>query len=162
MDKKKDGDDFIYTFKITPLPYQNVDITYFIKFTSKKDWIENEKDNTIALKESKSYIEEFTKYELKDDKIVREYKIKKIDYRYVQVIAMVNSKGNYEYVGYGSIYVKDQIWWKILLIVLAAIIVAVVVIYLIRMYLKWKKDINRQLEGLEGTMVSRYTEASVD
>ena len=162
LDKKKDGDDFIYTFKITPLPYQNVDITYFIKFTSKKDWIENEKDNSIALKESKSYVEEFTKYDLKDDKIVREYKIKKIDYRYVQVIAMVKSKGNYEYVGYGSIYVKDQIWWKILLIVLAAIIVAVVVIYLIRMYLKWKKDINRQLEGLEGTMVSRYTEASVD
>ena len=162
LDKNSDGDDYVYTFKITPLSFQNVDITYFIKLTSKEDWIENENDTSIALKESKSYVEEFTQYDIKDGKIVREYKIPEIDYRYVQVIAMINSKGNYEFIGYGSIYEKDEIWWKILLIVLAAIIVAVIVIYLIRMYLKWKRDIGRQMEGLEGTMVSRYTETSVD
>ena len=87
--------------------------------------------------------------------------MKEIDYRYVQIIAMVNDKGNYEYVGYGSIYIKDAIWWKILLIVLAVAIVVIVVIFTIRYYLKRKRDIGRQLEGLEGTMVSRYTEASI-
>ena len=74
---------------------------------------------------------------------------------------MIKSKDNYEYIGYGSIYEKDEIWWKILLIVLAAVIVAVVLIYLIRLYLKRKRDIGRQMNLLDGTMVSRYTETSV-
>ena len=161
LEKKEDGDNYVYTFKLTPLSYPDTSTTYFIKFVAKTDYIEEEKDNSIALKESKSYIEEFTSSETKDDKIVKEYTISEIDYRYVQVIAMIYSKGNYEFVGYGSYYEKDAIWWKILLIVLAAVIVGVVVFYVIRLYLIRKRDIGRQLEGLEGTMVSRYTEASV-
>ena len=161
LDKKEDGDNYVYTFKLTPLSYPDTEITYFIKFVAKSDCIENENDNSIALKESKSYVEEFTNFEKEDDKIVKKYTIPEIDYRYVQVIAMVKSKDNYEFVGYGSYYQKDAIWWKILLIVLAVIIVAVVVIYLIRIYLKRKRDIGRQLAGIEeGPMVSRVTEHS--
>ena len=162
IDKKKDGDNYIYTFKISPLSFPDTQITYFIKLVSKNDYIENEKDSSIALKESHSYVEELKNYEIKDDKIIREYNIKEIDYRYVQVIAMVKSKDIFEIVGYGSVYEKDAIWWKILLIVLAAVIVFVVVFYLIRLYLKRKRDIGRQMNLLdEGTMVSRYTETSV-
>ena len=161
LDTKEDGDDYVYTFKITPLSYSDIDIKYFIKFTPKSNWIDGEKDNTISLKESASYVDELKELNIVDDKIVKEYKMKEIDYRYVQIIAMVNDKGNYEYVGYGSIYIKDAIWWKILLIVLAVAIVVIVVIFTIRYYLKRKRDIGRQLEGLEGTMVSRYTEASI-
>ena len=161
LDKKEDGDNYVYTFKITPLSYQDTTISYFVKFVAKNDYIAEEKDNSIALKESKSYVDEFTNYEKKDDKIVKVYTIKEIDYRYVQVIAMINSKGNYDFVGYGSYYEKDAIWWKILLIVLAAVIVGVVVFYVIRLYYLRKRDIGRQLDALEGTMVSRYTEASV-
>ena len=161
LDKKEDGDNYVYTFKITPLTYPDTTISYFVKFVAKNDYIAEEKDNSIALKESKSYVDEFTNPEIKDDKIVKVYTIKEIDYRYVQVIAMINSKGNYDFVGYGSYYEKDAIWWKILLIVLAAVIVGVVVFYVIRLYYLRKRDIGRQLDALEGTMVSRYTEASV-
>lgn len=144
------------------MSFPDTQITYFIKMVSKNDYIENEKDSSIALKESHSYVEELKNYEIKNDKIIREYNIKEIDYRYVQVIAIVQSKDNYEIVGYGSVYEKDAIWWKILLIVLAAVIVFVVVFYLIRLYLKRKRDIGRQMNLLdEGTMVSRYTETSV-
>jgi hypothetical protein len=161
LDKKEDGDNYVYTFKITPLTYPDTTISYFVKFVAKNDYIAEEKDNSIALKESKSYVDEFTNYEKKDDKIVKVYTIKEIDYRYVQVIAMIYSNGNYDFVGYGSYYEKDAIWWKILLIVLAAVIVGVVVFYVIRLYYLRKRDIGRQLDALEGTMVSRYTEASV-
>ena len=102
-----------------------------------------------------------TDYETKDGKLVKEYKIKEIDYRYVQVIAMVNADGNYTIVGYGSIYVKDAIWWKILLIVLASLIVLGVLVYLLRLYIKRKRDIGRNMQGLEGPMVSRFTQSSV-
>ena len=162
LDKKKDGDNYVYNFKLTPLSYPNTEITYFIKFVAKSDWIENEKDNSIALKESKSYVEEFTNYKIESEKIVKKYTIKEIDYRYVQVIAMVKSKDNYEFVGYGSYYEKDAIWWKILLIILAAVIVGVVIFYSIRFYLKRKRDIGRQMAGIEeGPMISKITEHSV-
>ena len=162
LDKKEDGDDYVYTFTITPLPYQNVDIKYFIKITPKESYIEDEKDNSIALKESNSFIDELTDIKIEDDKIVKEYKISEIDYRYVQVIAMVNNKGNYEFVGYGSIFEKDAIWWKILLIVLAVAIVVFVLVYFLRLYYLRKRDIGRQLDQIEGTMVSRFTESSVE
>ena len=162
LDKKEDGDDYVYTFTITPLSYQNVDIKYFIKFTPKTSYIEDEKDNSIALKESNSYIDELTDLKIEDDKIIKDYKISEIDYRYVQVIALVNNKGNYEFVGYGSIFEEDAIWWKILLIVLAAAIVIFVLVYFLRLYYKRKKDIGRQLDQIEGTMVSRFTESSVE
>ena len=161
IDKKKEDENYVYTFKISPLNFPDTQITYFIKLVPKIDYTENENDTSIALKESNCYFEELKNYEIKKDKIIREYKIQEIDYRYVQVLAMIKSKDNYEYIGYGSIYEKDEIWWKILLIVLAAVIVAVVLIYLIRLYLKRKRDIGRQMNLLEGTMVSRYTETSV-
>ena len=50
---------------------------------------------------------------------------------------------------------------KLILMAIFVVIVAIVLIYLIRLYLKRKRDIGRQMDLLEGTMVSRYTEASV-
>ena len=41
-----------------PLPYQNVNITYYVKFTYKRNYIENEEDNSIALKESNGLVPE--------------------------------------------------------------------------------------------------------
>ena len=162
IDKKKEDENYVYTFKISPLNFPDTQITYFIKLVPKIDYTENENDTSIALKESNCYFEELKNYEIKKDKIIREYKIQEIDYRYVQVLAMIKSKDNYEYIGYGSIYEKDEIWWKILLIVLAAVIVAVVLIYLIRLYLKRKRDIGRQMAGIEeGPMISKITEHSV-
>ena len=161
LDKKEDGDNYVYNFKITPLKYQKVNISYYIRFIAKSDYMEGENDKSIALKEGNSFTVELTDYETKDGKLVKEYKIKEIDYRYVQVIAMVNADGNYALVGYGSIYVKDAIWWKILLIVLASLIVLGALIFLLRFYLKRKRDIGRNMQGLDGPMVSRFTQASV-
>ena len=63
LDKKREGTNYTYTFKITPLPYDHVNLTYFIKFTPKNDYIEGENDNCTALRESKSWIEELTNFE---------------------------------------------------------------------------------------------------
>ena len=161
LDKKKDGDNYVYNFKIDPLNYEKVDISYFIRFIPKSDYIENENDKSIAVKEGNGFTTELTDYETKDGKLVKDYKMKEIDYRYVQVIAMVNAEGNCTIVGYGSIYVKDAIWWKILLIVLACLIVIGVLVYLLRLYLKRKRDIGRNMQGLEGPMVSRFTQSTV-
>jgi hypothetical protein len=162
LEKKEDGDYYVYNFKIIPLPYENVDITYFIRFISKSDYLENEKDKSIALKETNSFVAEMADYEKKDDKLLKGYKTKEINYRYVQVIAMVNDNGNYAIVSYGSIFITESNWWKILLIVLACLIVIGVVIYVVRLYIKKKRDINRNMQGLDGPMVSRYTQASID
>ena len=162
LEKKEDGDYYVYNFKIIPLPYENVDITYFIRFISKSDYLENEKDKSIALKETNSFVAEIADYEKKDDKLLKGYKTKEINYRYVQVIAMVNDNGNYAIVSYGSIFITESNWWKILLIVLACLIVIGVVIYVVRLYIKKKRDINRNMQGLDGPMVSRYTQASID
>jgi hypothetical protein len=161
LEKKEDGDYYLYNFKITPLPYKNVDISYFIRFISKSDYLENEKDKSIALKETNSFVAEITDYETNDNKLVKEYKAKEINYRYVQVIAMVNSNGNYTIVSYGSIFIKESNWWKILLIVLACLILIGVLIFLVRLYIKKKRDINRNMQGLDGPMVSRFTQASI-
>ena len=160
LDKKENGDKFDYIFSITPLPYQNINIIYFIKFVSKNDWIEGENDNSIALRESKSLVEEITNPEYEKDKIVKKYEnIDEIDYRYVQVIALVKDRGIVEYVGYESIYVKDSIVWKIILIVIAAIIVFVIVIYLIHKYIQRNRNLPEKIERLgEGPMVSRISE----
>ena len=74
---------------------------------------------------------------------------------------MVNNKGNYEFVGYGSIFVTESNWWKILLIVVAACIVVIVLIYFLRLYYRRKRDIGRNMAGLDGPMVSRFTQASI-
>ena len=161
LDKKEDGDNYVYNFKITPLKYENVDISYYIRFIAKSDYLKDENDKSIALKETNSFTAELSDYETKDGKLVKEYKVKEIDYRYVQVIAMVNSEGNYAIVGYGSIYIKDAIWWKILLIVLASLIVLGALVFLLRFYLKRKRDIGRKMQGLDGPMVSRFTQSSV-
>ena len=74
---------------------------------------------------------------------------------------MVNSHGNYTIVSYGSIFIKESNWWKILLIVLACLILIGVLIFLVRLYIKRKRDINRNMQGLDGPMVSRFTQASI-
>gem|GEM_PF-3657487 len=65
LETKKNGKKFDYTFTISPLTYQNIDITYFIKFVKKNDYEEGEGDNCIALRESTSLVEELTKIEMK-------------------------------------------------------------------------------------------------
>ena len=162
LEIKENGDKFDYTFTISPLPYTGIDVTYFIKFVAKDDWIEGEGDNCIALRESKSYVEELSNLEMKNEKIIKKYEnIDEIVYRYVQIIALVKDNGNIEYVGYQSIYVKDSIVWKIVLIIIAAIIVFIIVIYLIHIYIKKKRNINAKLKKIEGPMVSRMTETSM-
>jgi hypothetical protein len=161
LDKKEDGNNYVYNFNITQFPYNDVNVTYFIRFTPKDDYLENEKDKSIALKETNSFVAEITDYETNDNKLVKEYKAKEINYRYVQVIAMVNSNGNYTIVSYGSIFIKESNWWKILLIVLACLILIGVLIFLVRLYIKKKRDINRNMQGLDGPMVSRFTQASI-
>ena len=159
LDIKENDEKYDYTFKISPLSYSNLDITYFIKFVSKDDWAEGEADNSIALRESTSLMQELDNPEIKDKKIVIKYeKMDELDFRYVHVIAIVNDGYNVEYVGYQSIYVKDSIVWKVILIVLASLIVIGVAIYLIHIYLKRRRNINRKVEKMDGPMVSRYSE----
>ena len=160
LEQKKNGNNYDYTFTITPLPYSNINVTYFIKFVKKSDWINGESDNCIALRESKSYVEELNNVEIKNKKIVKKYeKISEIDYRYVQIIAQVKDNGLVEFVGYKSIYIKDSIVWKIVLIIVAAIIVFIVVLCLIRIYLKKKRNIEGKVAKIEGAMVSRISDA---
>ena len=135
------GKKYDYIFTISPLPYNDIDITYFIKFVEKDDWYEGEGDNCIALRESRSYVEELNNLEMKDGKIIKKYEnMDELDYRYVQIIALVKDNGNIEFVGYKSIYVKDSIVWKIVLIVIAAIIVLIACIYLIHIYIQRKRS----------------------
>lgn len=160
LDSSQNGDNFDYKFTITPLPYPNLDILYLIKFVSKEDWIEGEADNSIALRESPSLVQEINNPQYSNERIVKEFKnIPEIDYRYVQVIALVRDKGIVEYVSYQSIYIHDSILWKILLIIFASIIVLVVLIYLIHIYLKRKRNINNKISKIDnGPMVSRASE----
>ena len=161
LNTKKDGKKYDYTFTISPLlPQEKIDITYFIKFVKRSDWAEGEGDNCIALRESTSLVEELTKIEMKDEKIIKKYeKIDEIDYRYVQVIALVKDNGNIEYVGYQSIYKQDSRAWKIVLIILAAIIVFIIVIYLINIYIQRKRNLSGKIKKISGPVVSRFSEA---
>lgn len=162
LEKKENGKKYDYIFTISPLPYNDIDITYFIKFVEKDDWYEGEGDNCIALRESRSYVEELNNLEMKDGKIIKKYEnMDELDYRYVQIIALVKDNGNIEFVGYKSIYVKDSIVWKIVLIVIAAIIVLIACIYLIHIYIQRKRNIDRKIKKIEGPMVSRMTETSL-
>ena len=161
LDKKENGDKYDYTFTISPLPYTGIDVTYLIKFVAKDDWVEGEGDNCIALRESTSYVQELNNLEKKDDKLVKKYEnIDEIDYRYVQIIALVKDNGNIEFVGYKSIYVADSIIWKVIIIIVVAIIVLVIVIYLIRYYVRRKRTMIPKLK-IEGPVVSRMTETYI-
>jgi hypothetical protein len=160
LDASTNENNYNYKFTITPLPYPDLDILYLIKFVSREDWIEGELDNSIALRESPSLVQEINNPQYSDKKIVKEFEnIPEIDYRYVQVIALVKDKGIVEYVSYKSIYIHDSILWKVLLIIFASIIVLVVLIYLIHIYLKRKRNINNKISKIEkGPMVSRASE----
>ena len=160
LDASTNENNYNYKFTITPLPYPDLDILYLIKFVSREDWIEGELDNSIALRESPSLVQEINNPQYSDNKIVKEFKnIPEIDYRYVQIIALVKDKGIVEYVSYQSIYVHDSILWKILLIIFASIIVLVLLIYLIHIYLKRKRNINNKISKIDnGPMVSRASE----
>ena len=161
LDKSENGDKFDYTFTISPLSYSNLDIKYLIKIVLKEDWIEGEADNSIALRESTSYIEELNIKELKDGKIVRKYeKINELDYRYVQVIAIANDGVNVEYIGYKSIYVEDSIVWKVILIIVIVLLVVGGGGYLLHLYLKKRRDVDKKVGKLSGPMVSVASEAS--
>ena len=159
LDQTEDGDNYKYKFTITPLPYPNLDILYLIKFVSRDDWIEGESDNSIALRESPSLVQEINNPQYKDDKIVKEFVCSEIDYRYVQVIAFVRDRGIIEYVGYQSIYVHDSIVWKVVLIVIASIIVLIILIYLIHIYILKRRNINNKISKIDNApFVSRASE----
>ena len=161
LDVKENEKTFDYTFTISTLSsYSNLDITYFIKFVSKEEWIEDEADNSIAIRESKSFIQELNNLEIEDNRFVKKYEnIEEIDYRYVHVIALVKDGLNVEYVGYKSIYVKDSIVWKIILIVVAAVIVGIIIFFLIRYYIRKRRNLDKKVEKISGPMVSRVSEA---
>ena len=165
LDKKKNGDKFDYIITITPLPYKNINITYFIKFVTRNDWIEGENDNSIALRESRSLVEELTEPKFEKDKIIRKYEnINEIDYRYVQVIALVKDRGIIEYIGYigdnehESIDKKDSNAWKIILIVIA-LILFVILAFIVYLKIKKKKDIKNNIEMIdEEPMIGRVSQ----
>jgi hypothetical protein len=162
LDVLTNENNYNYRFTITILPYPDLDILYFIKFVSREDWIEGELDNSIALRESPSSVQEINIPPQYSDKtvIIELNNIPEIDYRYVQVIALVKDKGIVEYVSYQSIYVHDSILWKVLLIIFASIIVFVLLVYLIHIYLKRKRNINNKISKIDsGPMVSRASEA---
>ena len=159
LETKKHGKQRDYIFTITPLSYKDIDITYFIKFVKKDDWVDGESDNSIALRESKSLVEELTNIDTKS-KFTKKYEnINEIDYRYLQIIALVrDNDGNVEFVSYKSIYRKDSNTWKIILIIIAFIIVAIIVIYMVHLILKRRRNLDKKVEKISGPMVSRISE----
>ena len=107
FDKKND-----YTISLYPITgYENLDISYFIKFVSKEDYIKEEVNNTIALRESKCYVQEFNKNNLiiENEKIILKVSnIDDIEYKYIQVIARIKGKNNIEFFSYESISLNDS------------------------------------------------------
>ena len=160
LETKKHGSKKDYIFTITPLSYEDIDIIYFIKFVKKDDWIDGESDNCIALRESKSFVEEFTTKETNTKFTKSIENIDNIDYRYLQIIALVrDNDGNVEYVSYKSIYRKDSNTWKIVLIIIAFIIVGIIVIYMVHLILKRRRNIDKKVEKISGPMISRISDA---
>ena len=104
--KKKD-----YTFSLYPIiGYENLDISYYIKFVSKEDYIKEEVNNSIALRESKCYVQKFNKNDLiieKEKIILKVSNLDEIEYKYIQVIVRIKDKNIIDFISYESISLND-------------------------------------------------------
>ena len=160
----KSGNKFNYTIKFAPLPYEGIDITYLIKFVEKKDWVDGENNDCVALRESNSFVDELKDLKKEDKMLVKKYdNINEIDYKYVQIIALVKNNTIVEYVGYQNIFIKDESSsnsWKIIVIIISGIIVLLAVLFLLHNYIKKRRNIDKKVEKLSGPMMSRATDAS--
>ena len=169
LTKLKNGNKYNYTIKFAPLPYKGIDITYLIKFVEKKDYVAGEKANSIALRESNSYVDELKDLKIEDNLLVKEYEnINEINYKYVQIIALVKNNSIIEYVGCQNKFVEEEEEesssnsWKIIIIIIAAIVVLLILIYLLHIYIKKRRNIDKRVENMSGPMVSRISESPVE
>ena len=163
------------------LQYPDINISYFIKFVTKDKWIKGEESDCIALRESTSFVQELYNYEVINETIIQKFEnIKKINYKYIQVIALVKDNETLEYVGYRGIYVNDSIIdpdedeskeesdkenapnnesnnvvLKVVIIVICLIILLGIIILLVHIYLKKKRNLSENVEKLSGPMISK-------
>ena len=153
--ESKQGSNYNYIIKFVPLPYEGMDITYLIKFVEKEEWFDGESGNCIALRESKSFVDELNNLEKEDKMMIKKYEnINKINYKYIQIIALVKNNSIVEYVGYPSIFIEDKKkekeedesssnTWKTVLIIISCIIIALIgFAILANIYIKKRKDDN--------------------
>ena len=160
LNVNQNNDKFDYIFSFYPISeYQNYDISYYIKFVNKVDYIKGESNNSIAITESKSYIQEFNNYELKNDKIFLNIsKNIKIDYRYIQIIARIKDKNIIDYICYENIYIKeyesifikDSKYGQIIDIIISIIIVILffALCYFSYKYIQNKRNIASEIEKI--------------
>ena len=177
--KKENKYDYIFTFPM--LKYPDIKISYFIKFVTKDKWIEGEESDCIALRESTSLEQELYNYEVINETIIQKFEnIEKINYKYIQVIALVKDNETLEYVAYSGIYVNDSIIdpdedeseeesdkdntqknesnnvvLKVVIIVICFIILLGIIILLVHIYLKKKRNLSENVEKLSGPMISK-------
>ena len=159
---EENGDKFDYIFSLEPiLEYQNFHISYYIKFVFKSDYIKGEYNNSIAITESKSYIQYFNRdnIELKNYKIILKVaKVNEIDYRYIQIMAKIKDKNNIEFASYESIFikeyesifVKDSDYGKIIdiVIIMSILILLFVVCSIIYKYIKARRHLSSEIEKI--------------
>ena len=144
--------------------YEELQISYMIKFVSKDDMLDDEDYQSIAVTESKSFVKEYLNPEVIDGKISIEINnINEIDYRYVQVIAQIKDKNIVEYVSYDSIYIKKSIVWIVVLVVAVCLFVVVAAVYILwRIVLpKCRKNLQSRIENasFEGDIITRESQA---
>ena len=157
------NDKFNYIFSLEPIiGYQNLNISYFIKFVLKSDYIKGEYNNSIALTESKNYIQYYNNdnIELLNNKIILKLiKANEIDYRYIQIIAKIKDKNNIEFISYESIYIKEyeSIFIKdsnygkiidIIIIMCILILLSVICYYYIYRYFKVRRNLSSEIEKI--------------
>ena len=163
------------------LQYPDINISYFIKFVTKDKWIKGEESDCIALRESTSFVQDLYNYEVINETIIQKFEnIEKINYKYIQVIALVKDNETLEYVGYSGIYVNDSIIdpdedeskeesdkenapnnesnnvvLKVVIIVICLIILLGIIILLVHIYIKKKRNLSENVEKLSGPMISK-------
>ena len=181
LEEQKKGNKFDYIFTFPMFQYPDINISYFIKFVTKDKWIKGEESDCIALRESTSFVQELYNYEVINETIIQKFEnIKKINYKYIQVIALVKDNETLEYVRYSGIYVNDSIIdpdedeskeesdkenapnnesnnvvLKVVIIVICLIILLGIIILLVHIYLKKKRNLSENVEKLSGPMISK-------
>ena len=162
LDVSKNKNNYDYIFSLYPiLGYQNLNISYSIKFVFKNDYIKGELNNSIAITESKSYVTNFmsNNIKLENDKIFLKLSlINEIEYRYIQIIAKIKDKNNIEYIGYESIYIqeyesifiKDTNYGKIIDIIISLITFILIfsLCILVYNYLKKRRYTSSEIEKI--------------
>ena len=154
------NDKVNYKLVFSPVPgYENFTISYMIKFVSKDDMIEDEGYQNIAVTESKSFVKEYLNPEVNNGKITIEINnVNEINYRYIQVIAQIKDKNILEYVSYDTIFIKDSIVWKVILIVAICLLVIGIGVFLYWKFVVQKyRNLGKRVETLsfEGNSFTR-------